>query len=320
MKILVIGPRLHSEHAVTGLQTFNTFLARTLQDIGHELHYAIAQPDVSPMARMQTHALIGCHVFQFPRSGWSKLFKGYDQIVLSASVLDYAGILHAAYEIPVIIWTHGQHVCPLQRLDAGDIRGRNATLVAINDGHMEAAEARGLAGQTVKIDMPAMFAQRHVQPAEGYCVAVGTIEPRKNYKRVAEFADAIGMPCRVYGGGDPRKLPDNLEYRGRVPHHQIPREIAGADFIIHAAEVEGDPNALREARQLGLPILCVDAPYAREVLNPKYTIFLAPGELPKHEDLDCLRSLEVRQAIADDFNAKYSRSAFRETLAGLLAI
>ena len=328
MKILVIGQQLHSPHIVTGLQTFNIFLCHSLRELGHEVHYAIAQGTFSPVAQMQTRAVSGSHTFHLHPNDMQRALARYDQLILSDDRLDFGGILRATQR-PALVWSHGQHISPLRHWDGAELRLPGVQYVAINGEHLAEAQARGFEKQAVMIDMPVQFFPRTVRPGGGYCAAVGTLEERKNYPRVVEIADEMGVACRAYGApaSDEVKAAvekSDLDYRGLQPREVVLNDLAGADFLIHAAEVEGRPTAVLEANGLGVPVICPDLPLYREFVNPARNVLLDPARPAAEQlaevDLDALRSEENRQALAEETHAKYGVEAFRAALAGLLGV
>ena len=204
--------------------------------------------------------------------------------------------------------------------------------VCTNGAHMEEAVARGFAAQAVMVDMP--VGRRQVsggrrQGGAGYCVAAGTLEPRKNYARVAEIAAALGVTTRVYGAPvspEARDIVDAspwLKRMGAAPHEAVLEDLAGAEFLLHAARTEGRPTAVLEAMGLGVPVIVPDLPLYREFVDPVRNVLLDPARPVAEQlagfDLETLRSPENREALEAETQAKYGLEAFKRQLEELLS-
>jgi glycosyltransferase involved in cell wall biosynthesis len=91
--------------------------------------------------------------------------------------------------------------------------------------------------------------------AEGdYVLAVGTLEPRKNLRRIAAAVDGelrvVG--ARGWGGVDP---PSNVTWLGEVPDAELARLYRGAHCLVYASLYEGFGLPVAEALACGCAIV-----------------------------------------------------------------
>jgi len=297
------------------VQIFNDYLCETLRALGHEADYVLHDSYQTPGAPIRIAPGV--------RISRPRLQRRYDFLILSGTRMDYAGVL-SFYHCPALVWTHGQHVSPLRHWDGAQLHRPGVRYICTNRQHFDEAKARGFEARAVMIDMPVQFAPRPVRPAGGYCMAVGTLEPRKDYARVAEIAAALGIKTRVYGSPLSGKVKAAvgaspwLEYMGERPHEAVLDDLAGADFLIHASHVEGRPTAVLEALGLGVPVIAPDLPLCREFVDPKHSALLGHGKVPTASELWNLRGMRNREALAAEAHARYGTEVFKGRLAELL--
>ncbi len=109
-------------------------------------------------------------------------------------------------------------------------------------------------------------------------VAMGTLEPRKNFSAAAAIIgqlracfdpharlDIIGRPG---WGGEEQRLRGRpgVHLCGYLPEETVREKLAAADFLITTSHDEGLGLPLLEAQYAGLPVVAPDAPVFREVL------------------------------------------------------
>jgi len=116
-------------------------------------------------------------------------------------------------------------------------------------------------------------------------VAMGTLEPRKNYEAAADILfelrrnffpeatlDIIGRP----GWGDVaerlRGRP-GIRLHGHLPDDEVRRILQTADVFISTSHAEGLGLPLLEVQYAGLPVIASDIPAFREVLEDSGTFF-----------------------------------------------
>ncbi|MDB5504154.1 MAG: glycosyl transferase [Tardiphaga sp.] len=132
-------------------------------------------------------------------------------------------------------------------------------------------------------------AERDALPRPLRLVALGTVEPRKNFVAAAKIVGALqarGFPGATLdivgrqGWGDDWRLLDSSP--GVTPHgyqstERVQAILDAADLFICTSHDEGLGLPLLEAQYGGLPIIAPDAPVFREVLGES-GIFIAPSD------------------------------------------
>ena len=158
--------------------------------------------------------------------------------------------------------------------------------------------------------------ERSAQPRPLRLIALGTVEPRKNFRAAAKILDALrmqGFPDatldivgRPGWGNDWQALETcpGVTLHGYQAADQVRRLLDGADLFICTSHDEGLGLPLLEAQYGGLPIIAPDAAIFREVL----------GESGIHIDTANPASAAVRIAAAlsnEDWRARYVTLAVR---------
>jgi glycosyltransferase involved in cell wall biosynthesis len=148
-------------------------------------------------------------------------------------------------------------------------------------------------------------------------VAIGTIEPRKNFRAAAQIctaiADRLGVPVhlnivgRVGWGSDADWLSrqGNVMLHGHLEDHEVRPIIEASDFLISTSRDEGLGLPMLEVQHAGLPVIAPDQPIFREVLgesgiliNPDNPADAAEAVAAACEEPDWRASRE-RMAIAN---------------------
>jgi glycosyltransferase involved in cell wall biosynthesis len=148
-----------------------------------------------------------------------------------------------------------------------------------------------------------------------FALAVGTIEPRKNYERlIAAFArarTARGGPRMlafagrdgwlfesVYDAVQRYRVADHVRFLGYVPDAELPALYSAADLLAMASLYEGFGIPILEAMACGTPVLCGDggslpevAGRAALVIPSEDTSALATGLVRLCADEDLRRRL-----------------------------
>jgi len=122
-------------------------------------------------------------------------------------------------------------------------------------------------------------------------IAVCRLIARKNLDLLLDVLPKVRERHRevsltIVGEGDQRKdLEDRsrrlglervVEFRGRVPHEELPAEYGAADLFVLPSEWEGMPMTLLEAMACGLPAVVTEVGGAREVVCEN-AVLIPPG-------------------------------------------
>lgn len=106
-----------------------------------------------------------------------------------------------------------------------------------------------------------------------YFLALGTIEPRKNLKRVIDaFANfrgrnAVGTLAIAghVGWGEQLQSADGVKIIGKIPPSDLPALYAGAEALVYASLYEGFGLPVLEAMAVGCPVVVSDRGSLKEV-------------------------------------------------------
>jgi glycosyltransferase involved in cell wall biosynthesis len=122
-------------------------------------------------------------------------------------------------------------------------------------------------------------ATRSAAPPSLMVAAIGTIEPRKNFRAAAEICRALatrlGIPVtlQIVGregwGADAAGLSQqpHVTLLGALPDREVRAVLEASDLFISTSRDEGLGLPLLEAQYAGLPVIAPDMPVFREVLG-----------------------------------------------------
>lgn len=125
-------------------------------------------------------------------------------------------------------------------------------------------------------------------PGELVFVAMGTVEPRKNYTYAAdviEALNALGVRSRLRIVGRPGWGPEreslasrqNVELLGHVPDGDVASVLRAASAVLCTSKDEGLGLPLLELQYAGLPTVAVDIKVFREILGDE-ALLIPPAD------------------------------------------
>jgi len=109
-------------------------------------------------------------------------------------------------------------------------------------------------------------------------VYVGRLSPEKNLRLLIDalsLIDNVQTQLVLVGDGDLRGELEaharlrgvRVDFRGVLPHHELPGVLGDADVFVLPSSGEGHPKALLEAMSCGLPCVGTNVPGIRQVLH-----------------------------------------------------
>ena len=111
---------------------------------------------------------------------------------------------------------------------------------------------------------------------------VGAFINRKGENRVTEaISKTKGRTvCSMFiGKGDEDPTCDNILFKGRLLHEQIPIYLNASDCFVLPTLAEGCCNAVVEAMACGLPIISSNRPFNWDVLDDSNSIMVNPNDV-----------------------------------------
>lgn len=111
---------------------------------------------------------------------------------------------------------------------------------------------------------------------------VGAFINRKGSNRVAEAIGCIkGEPVYSFfiGKGDQGPECENILFKGRLPHEDIPVYLNASDAFVLPTLAEGCCNAIVEAMSCGLPIISSNLSFNWDVLDDNNSIMIDPNDV-----------------------------------------
>lgn len=111
---------------------------------------------------------------------------------------------------------------------------------------------------------------------------VGAFINRKGTNRVSEAISSIkgeSVYSIFIGKGDQEPMCDNILFKGRLLHEQIPVYLNASDVFVLPTLAEGCCNAIVEAMSCGLPIISSNLPFNWDVLDESNSIMIDPKDV-----------------------------------------
>ena len=134
---------------------------------------------------------------------------------------------------------------------------------------------------------------------------VGWFGERKGSLRVSDAIERLNndkIKSIFIGTGPAEFAPrcNNIVFKGRVPHDEIPKYLNAADVFVLPTLHEGCCNAIIEAMACGLPIISSDLHFNYDMLNAENSIMVDPVDI---------------DAIANAISKIYESSTLKQALA-----
>jgi glycosyltransferase involved in cell wall biosynthesis len=221
------------------------------------------------------------------RLNWPKV----ESVTGPVDVAHATGLVPCATDVPLVVTVHdlafvhepGQFSRQGARIMTRSLRAierRAARIVCSSTATMADCRAVGLPGDSLRVvplgvdpvdvlpnDL-ARVRRRYALPAE-FVLFVGTLEPRKNLRRLVEACSGTSLPLIVAGadgwgdlgviaGGDTR-------FVGFVPPEDLPALYAAATVFAYPSEREGFGLPVAEAMAQGTPVVTSTGTSTEEV-------------------------------------------------------
>lgn len=137
-------------------------------------------------------------------------------------------------------------------------------------------------------------------------VFLGHFIERKGPLRVIKATENIkDLQMMFIGAGEQEPESDNIIFKGKVSHEDVPKYLSAADFFILPTLAEGCCNAIIEAMACGLPIISSDLDFNDDILTPECSIRIDPNNVEQIE-------LAVKHLVDNSMLRERMSSAARE--------
>lgn len=205
-----------------------------------------------------------------------------------------AALAGALHNKPVIVrvgylWadTHrymggsGVKAALMDRLQAITIKRANALFVTTPTMKRQINQSYGIPAKKIKtipnnVNTAIFHPLPDITPVKGRVCYIGRLEPVKNLRHlITAMAEIPRASLILIGEGSQRQELEklvsdkraNVQFRGTLPHHQIPIEINRSEIYILPSLTEGHPKALIEALACGTAIVGTNVPGIRDLIQ-----------------------------------------------------
>lgn len=118
-------------------------------------------------------------------------------------------------------------------------------------------------------------------PADAFILTfLGHFNERKGINRVMAALEQHPEVRAIFiGDGTERPAGEQVLFAGPLKHHEVPEWLAAGDIFVLPTLAEGDPNAVKEALAIGLPVIVSDIPALREQFDNRFAMFVNPHDI-----------------------------------------
>ncbi len=214
-----------------------------------------------------------------------------EQATGPVDVAHATGLVPCATDAPLVVTMHdvaflddtskfSRQGLRVMRRSLDVARDRAAMVITSSEASRRDLEANGVEPARIRVvplgvdhapassEAIAAVRQRHSLP-ERFVLFVGTLEPRKNLRRLAAANEPMVMPLVVAGpagwGDATDDLAGDLRFLGFVPRSDLPALYAAATVFAYPSESEGFGLPVLEAMNQGAPVVTSTGTSTEEV-------------------------------------------------------
>lgn len=312
------------------------------------LHRRVPNPTFAPPIPVCSLPLSGLCLYEsWLRFHWPKVEMATGRVDL----VHCTGVIPAPSDAPMVAtlhdvaWRHRpdqftRHGVRIFEQSLAEIRSRARIVLCPSAATMLDAERAGIESERLRLvpwgveSVPVTDADRaHVRTTYGlpdeYLLFVGTLEPRKNLRRLTQALDVCGadLPLVVAGAqGWGENVAENaarVHFIGFVPDADLPALYSGAAAFCYPSEREGFGMPVLEAMSYGVPVVTSKGTSTEEVaggaavlVDPFSVEDIARGIADALSDRKSLSTKGLRQAARHRWSetARLTVQAYREAL------
>jgi glycosyltransferase involved in cell wall biosynthesis len=155
-----------------------------------------------------------------------------------------------------------------------------------------------------------IFRPMNIPKKQNRLFFVGRLSPEKNLYELIKAISGLEAKLIVFGSGAlegdlrlwAKKLNAQVEFRGNIPNHQLPKELNKSQLFILPSLYEGNPKALLEAMACGLPCIATNLNEIKELIQHKANGYLCEidSESIRKAILEISRDRSLRKTIGQN--------------------